>query len=315
VQPRSADGLRARMKRDPRTTLNERHGGLLLLVSMFAVAVVGWGVQVVSPGPEGARFLDNVEASIWVYTNCALLALSVAVGWASIKRLAYWARLAGWTIIVGACLLYVALASASYLVAEASTASFHHPISDHALRVALLFAVVFAGSLPAFAILVAIMASFHSQVWSRFAARLSAGKRIHEALRARGHMQRALAGLASLVAGAVLATGAYRIAVLAHDPNSEIPTIQVLAYGAMFTAILAAVYIPAYMGWQDRVAELRDDLYPIPEPGIIRHDWMEDRSAFEALVHVNVTAGAAFKTAFAVFAPLAAALLTVVIPV
>jgi hypothetical protein len=211
--------------------------------------------------------------------------------------------------------LFHALLMIVYLVAEASTASFHHPISDHALRVALLFAVVFAGSLPAFAILVAIMASFHSQVWSRFAAQLSAGKRIHEALRARGDMQRALAGLPSLVAGAVLATGAYRIAVLAHDPNSEIPTIQVLAYGAMFTAILAAVYIPSYMGWQDRVAELRDDLYPIPEPGIIRHDWMEDRSAFEALVHVNVTAGAAFKTAFAVFAPLAAALLTVVIPV
>src|SRR5688500_13313480 len=72
-----------------------RSGTLPLIAGMITAAGIGVALQAGFPGESGATFLDLPEARIWVFTNCVLLAMSVAVGLWTFPTWRWWLREAG----------------------------------------------------------------------------------------------------------------------------------------------------------------------------------------------------------------------------
>jgi len=281
---------------------------------MLAVGLVGAGLLMAFPGATGAAFLGSTEAGIWVFADCALLSLSLAIGALSWGRMTSWVREVGVRGVIHTGWLYLSLVLLSIIAPTVATAGVHHPIAHHTTRTAVLVGAVLLGAFPAFATLILIAIRFDGSASTEGALQPARANVLALALRARGDMQHALTSLASLIAGAVLATGAYRVALLAYQPRDELPILSVLAYGAYFTAVIAAVYIPTHLLWQKEVSALRDLLYPLPGSGIITAQWLEDRRAYESTLNLSLTAGGTLATALRVLAPLLAALVTVLFP-
>ncbi len=99
---------------------------------------------------------------------------------------------------------------------------------------------------------------------------------------------------------------ALRLAVLAFDPAVNVPILRLLTFGGVNTALIALIFVPAYVAWQERVSELRDGLHPVPEDGRPAHDWFQARNDFDALLTAKASAGQVLGTAFSLLAPLTA---------
>jgi hypothetical protein len=133
-------------------------------------------------------------------------------------------------------------------------------------------------------------------------------------LQIRGQLQRFLAVLALVIGGNVLTVGAFRNAMLADAPQLTLEPNILLVYGAMMTGLLALLHVPAYLSWQTRAGELRDELYPLPPDGRPNHDWYLGRSDLEGLLNLKVNAGAAFVTGLGLLAPFATSLIGALLP-
>jgi hypothetical protein len=138
---------------------------------------------------------------------------------------------------------------------------------------------------------------------------------ISELLWIRAQLHLFLTMLALVIGGNVLTVGAMRGVMLADGlPGTEAPVVILLLYGATMTGLLALVYIPAYLAWQSRARELRDELFPLPPDGRADHDWYIGRADLEGLLNLKVSAGSAFIAGLGLLAPFAGSLVSAIIP-
>jgi hypothetical protein len=169
----------------------------------------------------------------------------------------------------------------------------------------------------------------------------------------RGELTNLLAVAGALVGLATLATGALREAALAANDEpfyrdqaiacvaresgtagAEVPAAlddlleaypscvqvafdadYVIAYGLLFTGILAIAFAPSFLAMRRAGAQLRDSAFPLAEPtdpGFF--ETVERRTKFDALLQTNLSAMATFKAGAAIVTPLAAGLVSAYLP-
>jgi hypothetical protein len=89
----------------------------------------------------------------------------------------------------------------------------------------------------------------------------------------------------------------------------------VLAYGLLFSAVLALAFAPAFVVMRRAGDGLRDDSYPLLEPtdGAF-FEVVEKRRAFDTLLQTNLSSTVAFKAGAAILTPLAASLVSTLVP-
>lgn len=178
------------------------------------------------------------------------------------------------------------------------------------------FAVnVIAGAFvtPSFAglLLVHIRLSQLSQDMASAVAESSAGALIVELARLRAAILRFLTTFAATITAGLLALGALRVAVLAAGaPAARVPPLRLLSYGGLLTGMAALIFVPAYIAWRERAAELRDALHPVPADGRPPHDWFQARDDLDGLLATRTSVAAILGTAFGVLAPLAASVVS-----
>jgi hypothetical protein len=89
----------------------------------------------------------------------------------------------------------------------------------------------------------------------------------------------------------------------------------VLAYGLLFSGVLGLAFAPSFLVMRRAGERLRDDSYPLPEPKA--GDFfavVEKRRSFDALLQTNLSGMVAFKAAAAIATPLAASLVSTLVP-
>jgi hypothetical protein len=69
--------------------------------------------------------------------------------------------------------------------------------------------------------------------------------------------------------------------------GNGVPGSALLLYGAFFTVISAAVYMPTLLTWRSRAHQLVDVVYPIPDDGRPDEGWTKGRAALEQLLDIN----------------------------
>jgi hypothetical protein len=77
----------------------------------------------------------------------------------------------------------------------------------------------------------------------------------------------ATASLGTIIALAVIATGALQHAVQAAK-LSPLPESFVLVYGGWFTGVLAAIYLYVFTALERRARSIREKAAPLPQPDI-----------------------------------------------
>lgn len=131
----------------------------------------------------------------------------------------------------------------------------------------------------------------------------------------------AIAGL--LVALAALTTITLRLAVLAvaHDVafrQDEIPLQYapgyIVAYGLLFSGVLALAFAPSFMAMRAAGARLRDNAHPLPAPADPQFgDVVLRRRALDELLQTTLSASSTFKVAAAILTPLVGGLASLVL--
>jgi hypothetical protein len=143
------------------------------------------------------------------------------------------------------------------------------------------------------------------------------GRRVAAYLELRGALDRLVLCIGVIVGAAILATGALRNATLSwnrllhpnRSPEEIFPREQVLLAGVYFTALLALLAIPIYERLRSAGCRLRDERLPPswpPEPGW--KERVEERSALDRLLSLELSSAASFRAALAILAPLASSL-------
>jgi hypothetical protein len=96
---------------------------------------------------------------------------------------------------------------------------------------------------------------------------------------------------------------------VAFDPD------YVVAYGLLFTGILAIAFVPSFLAMRRAGAQLRDGSFPLLAPRDPKFfDTVEQRAKFDALLQTNLSAMASFKAGVAIVTPLAAGLVSTYLP-
>jgi hypothetical protein len=89
----------------------------------------------------------------------------------------------------------------------------------------------------------------------------------------------------------------------------------VLAYGVLFSAVLALAFAPVFLVMRRAGDALRDDTYALPDPREATFfDVVEKRRAFDALLQTNLSSTIVFKAGAAILTPLAASLVSTLVP-
>jgi hypothetical protein len=89
----------------------------------------------------------------------------------------------------------------------------------------------------------------------------------------------------------------------------------VIAYGLLFSGILAIAFAPCHLAMRAAGDSLRDASFPLPAPrDPTFFDVVGHPTAFDALLETNLSATATFKAGVAIVTPLAASLLSTVLP-
>jgi hypothetical protein len=89
----------------------------------------------------------------------------------------------------------------------------------------------------------------------------------------------------------------------------------VLAYGLLFSAVLALAFAPAFVVMRRAGHVLRNDAYALPDPSDAEFfDVVEKREAFDVLLQTNLSSTVVFKAGAAILTPLAASLVSTLVP-
>jgi hypothetical protein len=89
----------------------------------------------------------------------------------------------------------------------------------------------------------------------------------------------------------------------------------VLAYGLLFSGLLAIAFAPSFLSMREAGARLRDDVYPLPDPDDSTFfDAVENRRKLDDLLQTGLSATATFKAGVAILTPLVASLVSTLLP-
>ena len=136
-----------------------------------------------------------------------------------------------------------------------------------------------------------------------------------ELVSAKADLGRCLAALSLIASTGLINTAVLRKAYLAQGMAPELfPSTTVLLYGAGLTAIVALIYVPAYLRWRDEAAELVKAVYPTPADARPSEDWANGRARLRELIGIDVPVSKTLAAAFGILAPLATSLLSVYLP-
>jgi hypothetical protein len=136
-----------------------------------------------------------------------------------------------------------------------------------------------------------------------------------ELLTSRINLGRCLSGLSLIASTGLINTAALRNAYLAHGLRAEkFPSSSVLLYGAAVTAIVALIYVPAFLSWRERANHLIDTVYPVPADARPTEEWADGRARLSQLLGADTTIGTTLGAASTILAPLAVSLLGIYIP-
>ena len=253
------------------------------------------------------RFAALPEFAVWIWLYAVYVGTAVAVGLASFPAFRFLARTTGrratalavaaWPV-VGVLVLWFGPSAVEGL-----------PLWLGVVRsnAANVLAGVFIT--PSFAGLLLVQTRLSALARDTVSAadEGKAGELIVELSWLRTAMLRFLATFATAITVGLLAIGALRLALLAFGvPAGHVPPLRLLTFGGVFTAMTALIFVPAYVAWQERVSELRDALYPVPQDGRPPHDWFQARDDLDVLLSAKAGVGRVLATAFSVLAPLAA---------
>lgn len=286
---------------------------LFALAGMFAAAMVGAAVQVLFPGAKSDGFFDLPEARTWVLANSVLLALSVGVGLWTFQTFRWWASGVGRLFRLATACVYLAILLFTMFLPENSAGDLEHPVTHHGTRVAFLVLVVMLGAFPSFATMVLITDRLFRSP-DDDPQRTDARGQLELLLRARADMGRALAALASLMTTAVVATGAYRVALEAWGGGgSSLSPYAVAAYGGYLSALIVAVYVPTRLVWRAAGTALRDELHPVPRSSLVERAWIDGRQSIDELLGLGASSRGGLQSTLEMAAPLAAAFLPLLV--
>jgi hypothetical protein len=181
-------------------------------------------------------------------------------------------------------------------------------LAGQAWKIPLLHAIAGAAALPFFVVLKRIQLCAASEdLWSTTAGDI---ERIHLLRR---HLRSATASLGTVIALAVIATGALNDAVEAASLE-PLPETFVLVYGAWFTGVLAAIYLYVFSTLDGRARTIMERAAPLPDPNPAGAEEfaksVELRRDLAAELELGGDARKNLEGLIAVFSPLAGALLS-----
>lgn len=127
--------------------------------------------------------------------------------------------------------------------------------------------------------------------------------------RVREELRRLLATYGAFLTLLVIATGLRRRAVLAADPDSELPAESVLLYGLIFAVLLGLFYLAAASAIDHRAQKLVDEFAPLPDPA--HPELLDQVHRRTELVGLTGSPGTwrTFETTVVIAAPLLSALI------
>lgn len=289
-----------------------RGSTMAALLAALGAGVTGILLLTVFTGRSQANqdFVGMPEFYLWVATVTALLGAAAAISVAAWP--AFWAlfQVTRRTAMFGALGVGVAVVLLLHLLPGfGNEVQISHPIP----RIMAVELAVVVLNVPAFGGL--ILAGPRLRELRRDTrARVADGRArsvVAELLWLRTAMLRFLAEFAVIVTGATLATAALRAAVIAYGLDAAgFSATDVLAYGGVLTGLSALIFLPAYLAWQDAVAYLRGQLFPLPDSGIPSPEWSQGRSDFDTMMSARTSAASVFAAAFGILAPLASSIAT-----
>jgi hypothetical protein len=261
--------------------------------------------------PASRRFAKLPEFDVWIWIYAAYVGTAAALGIASFP--AFWrlARTTGRHAAVLAVVAWPVLGVLALLFGPHALGK-SIPLWLGSWRSNTANAIGGVFITPAFAGLLLIQARLSALARETFsgANEDEAGGLIVELSWLRTAMLRFLTNFAALLTIGLFGLGALRLAELAFDPRADVPILRLLTFGGLTTALIALIFIPAYVTWQERVSELRDALHPVPNDGRPAHEWFQARDDFDTLLTAKASAGQVLATTFSVLAPLTATVIS-----
>jgi hypothetical protein len=261
------------------------------------------------------RFAALPEFDVWTWVYAAEAGAAAAAGIASLPAFLVLARAAGWRASALAVAAWPALGVLIAIFGPHAVG--HLPLWLGPARSTAVNVIAWAFITPSFSGLLLVQARLPELARETASAVEggTAGRLLVELCWLRAAMQRFLVTFAVVITAGLLALGALRNAVLAFGtPASHVPSLRLLTYGGLLTALTALVFVPAYVAWQQRALELRDALHPVPPDGRPPHNWFEARGELDTLLAARPGVGSVLAAAFSVLAPLAAGLVSLLIP-
>jgi len=282
----------------------------LELPVLIALAVLGGaiGLAVVRVNGMGPKtFTHSGEFRLWLFliaAQTALWAIGAAVLLAPQVRHPLDGLLSVARGSVAASVLFAAVPLAGFVVYASLRSTLRYPLPDHQWKILVLSLIGAAVALLGVAELALVKVALQNEPAGGTLAD------IERYLDLRTLLQRVLAVEGAILGAAILASGALRNAVVAYTKvQSSYPREYVLLYGAYFTLLLALLYAPVYLRLLE-VGRANVDAACKPEEPA-SPAWLpayEKRKKLEEHLQLEVATSASFRAGIAILAPLASAL-------
>lgn len=275
--------------------------------------VLGFYLVSLSPGaaPENESFVESAEFEIWR----VLLASNLSIWIGSIPLQTRWFKQAHKTAGSGrrgfwiAFTEFVIVILVIVMVLWMARGDAGPPLEHATLRLVIVqtVGIVVSGFSVMGLLIVGNAARTHPVSWES-PDTTNANRILHF----RKFNRRFLALLGGFIGLSVLATGALRDAEVAA--GIMFPSENVVLYGAFFTALVAALYVPAYAAVESLAMRMLDKAFPIPTIGLSDYspgnavDQMQGREVYSNTLKVGGTAKGNLEGVLLVFTPLLTAL-------
>lgn len=247
------------------------------------------------------QFMIAAQSALWAIAAAAFLILAnqkiLERAWPDARRtvVAY--------VVAAAIPLYGSVAIV------ALRADVNNPLADHRWKLPSLYTVGTTVALIGVAVLALIKGCLQDGGAGGTAADIA------RYIDLRRLLQRVLTIEGAILATAVLAAGALRNAVVAFTHHqSDYPRELVLIVGAYYTLILALLYAPVYAKLLQVGRANLNAACPLVEPAST--EWLaayEKREKLGQYLQLEVTAGSSFQAGIAILAPLASALVALLL--
>lgn len=283
----------------------------MLIVLAMVGAAVGFGVvRLGGVGPK--KFNGTGEFRLWLFliaTQTAIWAIGAVILLSPrvIDTLGgLWSQ--GRRAVV-ATVLAAALPLYGFVLAVALSSFVTDPLPGHRWKLLVLQAIGTAIALLGVAEFALVKVGLQCQATGGTSADVA------RYLELRSLLQRVLAVEGAILAVAVLAAGALRNAVIASTHlEGSYPREYIFIVGAYFTLVLALLYGPVYRKLIEVGNANLDAACPAVEPA--SPEWLatqEKRDALGNYLQLEVTASDSFRAGIAILAPLASALVALLL--